>query len=77
MQSSELPQLEPAVVPACRNLRSKGMYVSGTLNPAVDDGTMGDGYCWCSKTQFVKGPDGKYVQRKLCLPDRTCFEAIL
>lgn len=57
----------------CLHLRSKGMYVSGTLDPAVDDGQVGDGHCWCGKTQGMQGPDDKFVGRDLCLPNRTCF----
>jgi hypothetical protein len=70
---------EPAAVtaPACRHLRSKGMYVTGTLNPAVDDGTMGDGHCWCGKTQNSLGPDDQFVGRQRCDSSRTCYEAIL
>jgi hypothetical protein len=62
---------------ACRYLRSKGMYVSGTLNPAVDDGHMGDGHCWCNKTQGPLGPDDNFVERKLCVSGRKCFVSLV
>ena len=62
---------------ACRYLRSKGMYVSGTLNPAVDDGQMGDGHCWCNKTQGPLGPDDNFVERKLCVSGRKCFVSLV
>jgi len=62
---------------ACRYLRSKGMYVSGTLNPAIDDGHMGDGHCWCNKTQGPLGPDDNFVERKLCVSGRKCFVSLV
>ncbi|HXT59912.1 MAG TPA: hypothetical protein VN699_14840 [Pirellulales bacterium] len=62
---------------ACRYLRSKGMYVTGTMNPAVDDGQMGDGHCWCNKTQAVLGPDDGFVERKSCVPGRNCYVALV
>ena len=70
---------ELKVIPgvACRHLRSKGMYVTGTMNPSVDDGNMGDGYCWCNKTQNLLGPDDQFVNREGCDGSRTCYEAIL
>lgn len=61
--------------PACRYLLSKGMYVTGTLDPAIDDGSMGDGNCWCGKTQHVLGPDDGLVARGRCLPGRACYLA--
>ncbi len=42
--------------PMCRHLLSKGMFVSGTLNPSQDDGHMSDGYCWCNQTQGQRVP---------------------
>ena len=63
--------------PACRFLRSKGMYVSGTMNPAVDDGQMGDGHCWCNQTQGMLGPDDEFAERKLCVPGRKCYVALI
>jgi hypothetical protein len=62
---------------ACRYLRSKGMYVSGTLNPAVDDGHMGDGHCWCNNTQGPLGPEDNFVERKLCVSGRKCFVSLV
>ena len=60
---------------ACRHLLSKGMYVTGTLNPAEEDGLMGDGYCWCAQTQNVLGPDNAFVDRQTCSSERTCYES--
>jgi hypothetical protein len=59
----------------CRQLRSKGMYVYGTMDPA-DSGVpgAGDGYCWCLKTMHQFGPDSQGVDRDQCRPGRRCFE---
>jgi len=67
----------PIAQVACRHLRSKGMYVTGTMNPAVDDGHMGDGYCWCNKTQHQLGPDDQFATRDGCDQSRNCYEQIL
>jgi hypothetical protein len=67
----------PIVGAACRHLRSKGMYVTGTMNPRVDDGAMGDGYCWCNKTQNMLGPDDQFVNRDGCDASRPCYEQVL
>lgn len=63
--------------PACAHLRSKGMYITGTLNPAVEDGQIGDGNCWCGETQNVLGPDDALVERGRCIPGRTCFQGMI
>ena len=63
----------PSLGAACRYLLSKGMYVTGTLDPAIDDGSMGDGNCWCGKTQHVLGPDDGLVARGRCVPGRACY----
>jgi len=63
------------IQPMCRHLLSKGMFVAGVLDPAVEDGHMGDGYCWCNKTQGQRGPDSQFVDRELCGVERTCFES--
>ena len=67
----------PIVGVACRHLRSKGMYVTGTMNPRVDDGAMGDGYCWCNKSQNMLGPDDQFVNRVGCDASRPCYEQVL
>lgn len=67
----------PLVQPACRFLRSKNMYVSGTMDPARDDYEFdGDGYCWCSLTQNQMGPDQQVAEREDCIPGRNCYEAL-
>jgi hypothetical protein len=60
---------------ACQHLRSKGMYITGCQNPAVEDGQVGDGHCWCSVTQHALGPDDNFVDRSLCIAGRRCFVA--
>jgi hypothetical protein len=62
---------------ACANLLSKGMYVTGLVNPADDYASMSDGYCWCNKTQNVLGPDDGMVERAACVPGRQCYVARL
>jgi hypothetical protein len=54
------------------------MYVTGRLDPAAEDGEVGDGNCWCNKTQNVLGPDDQLVSRPGCTANgRGCFEAYL
>ncbi|MEX2120403.1 MAG: hypothetical protein WD847_12475 [Pirellulales bacterium] len=79
MSNESKPVNDPsATEAACRYLRSKGMYVTGTMDPARDTGEMGDGNCWCNKTQNVLGPDDGLVDRKLCsASSRTCYQAVL
>jgi hypothetical protein len=60
--------------PTCQHLRSKGMYVSGQRELAEG---IGDGHCWCNKTQHVLGPDDGLVSRTRCDATRRCFQAVL
>ncbi len=60
---------------ACRHLLSKGMYVTGLINPEDEHDQIGDGHCWCGQTQNVLGPDDQFVERRLCIAGRKCFEA--
>jgi hypothetical protein len=71
--TEKLQPAGPARQPACRHLLSKGMYVTGTLDPEVDSGIMGDGYCWCAMTQRQLGPDNAFVERATCIPGRSCY----
>lgn len=57
---------------ACRHLLSKGMFVSGMVDPAEIG--MGDGHCWCNKTQHALGPDDGLVARHKCIVGRRCYE---
>lgn len=67
--------LEVVNQPVCRHLLSKGMFVSGQMNPEADDPEVGDGYCWCNRTAHMLGPDSQLASRQRCLPGRDCFEA--
>lgn len=68
-QSQSTPSAE---LPACRHLLSKGMFVSGMVDPAEIG--MGDGHCWCNKTQNALGPDDGLVARLKCVLGRRCYE---
>ncbi len=63
--------------PACRHLRSKGMYVTGKLDPSEDYSGMSDGNCWCNLTQNVIGPDDGLVDRPECRAGRTCYVPLI
>lgn len=73
MPDANVQPADPLRQPACQHLLSKGMYVTGTLDPEVDSGLMGDGYCWCAKTQRQFGPDNGFVDRVSCVAGRSCF----
>ncbi len=61
---------------ACRHLLSKGMFITGQLDPADDPAEeIGDGNCWCNKTQNVLGPDDGLVDRQDCSAGRSCYES--
>jgi len=69
-------ELEVVTGPACRHLRSKGMYITGQYDPADDPAEeVGDGNCWCNKTQNVLGPDDGLVDRLDCNSQRSCYQA--
>ena len=53
------------------------MFITGCTNPAVEDGQVGDGYCWCGQTQHTLGPDDDFVGRPTCVPGRACFVAMV
>lgn len=60
--------------PACIHLRSKGMYVTGDLDPShYDEVTSHSHNCWCNRTQHVVGPDENSVARHECTPGRDCY----
>ena len=61
--------------PACQHLRSKGMYVTGLMDP-YEDGHS-DGYCWCNQTQNQLGPDDQFVTREACDQSRPCYERVI
>lgn len=70
------PRTQPAASSAgsaaCRHLLSKGMFVSGMIDPA--EVGMSDGHCWCNKTQHALGPDDGLVARHKCIVGRRCYE---
>jgi len=74
--SLNTPSLNIVPQAACRHLLSKGMFVTGLLDPA-DHPTMpmDDGYCWCNLTQSQLGPDDQLVERATCHNGRECYEA--
>ena len=59
---------------ACRHMLSKGMFLTGELDPAVAVTPMSDGYCWCNVTQGQMGPDAQLVERIACQAGRACYE---
>lgn len=61
----------------CLHLLSKGMFVTGQLEPIRQEHGMGDGYCWCNLTQRSTGPDAEFVARNDCRPGRDCYQARL
>lgn len=62
--------------PACVYLRSKGMYVTGQLEPKhVDEILSHDENCWCNLTQHVVGPDESAVDPRRCVAGRECYRA--
>lgn len=66
------PAASSAGSAACRHLLSKGMFVSGMVDPA--EVGMSDGHCWCNKTQHALGPDDGLVGRHKCIIGRRCYE---
>jgi len=69
-------ELEVIQGPACIHLRSKGMYITGRMDPH-EDAEIGDGYCWCNRTQNVLGPDDGLVDRPQCQAGRECYQEVL
>ncbi len=68
-------ELEVVSLPVCRHFLSKGMFVTGEINPADDPvEPTGDGHCWCNQTQNVMGPDNQLVEREICVKTRGCYE---
>lgn len=63
----------PTHEPACVHLRSKAMYVTGSLRNPEHPGEAGTPHCWCNITQHVLGPDRGDVARQRCIPGRDCY----
>lgn len=70
------PELKVLDQPACKHLRSKGMYITGLMNPADDPYGMGDGHCWCNETAGQLGPDRELADRARCNNLRSCYEPL-
>jgi hypothetical protein len=74
--AASLPIVEPEA-PACRHLRSSGMY----LYSDRPDGGTHDEYdntvFWCTKSLKEFGPDDEIAGRLECRdPSRSCYEPI-
>ncbi len=63
--------------PQCVDLRSKGMFVTGQMDPADDGDGHSDGYCWCNQTANMYGPDDQFVDRQQCTSSRPRYKAVL
>jgi hypothetical protein len=64
----------PVTAPPCIHLRSKAMYVTGSLHAPDHPDEQGSQHCWCNITQHVIGPDHKVVNRPNCIAGRSCFQ---
>jgi len=70
------PQGQDSSQPACVYLRSKGMYVTGDLQPTHPDELLSHEHnCWCNLTQQVVGPDEALVDLNRCVAGRECFRS--
>ena len=70
ISDNQLPQITG---PACIHLRSKSMYVHGTLGQTEQTTESNAGACWCNTTQNFMGPDQDYANRHSCVPGRGCY----
>ena len=58
----------------CVNLRWKDLLVYGENPPELGQAQQCEPACWCVKTQFCLGPDGRQVNHSACSPDRSCYK---
>jgi hypothetical protein len=73
----EIDPLKLITEPPCRQLLSKGMFITGDRIPDPATG-IGDGNCWCAHTQSIIGPDDQLVDRPRCSDtSRACYQAVL
>ena len=70
IDNTQLPQITG---PACIHLRSKSMYVHGTLGQTEQTTESTAGSCWCNTTQNFMGPDQEYANRHSCVSGRGCY----
>ena len=62
--------------PACRFLRSKGMYVY-TDGPGGAHDDYDNTIYWCLRTHKSFGPDDDLVEKQYCCdPSRSCYQAL-
>ena len=66
---------EPITTPPCAYLRSKAIFVTGSLDRPNHADEEGSDYCWCNLTQHIIGPDDDDVSRRRCVPGRGCFRS--
>ena len=64
----------PITSAPCIHMRSKAIYVMGSLKSSHHPDEEGSGDCWCNKTQHIMGPDREIVARTVCTPGRSCYE---
>ena len=59
----------------CRNLRTKGMFVSGYEGPPPEVPYPPDtAVYWCNASGWAMGPDSRPVNPERCAKGRGCFE---
>ena len=60
----------------CRNLRTKGMFVSGYEGPPPELPFAPDTAAfWCNLSGWAMGDDNRPVNPGRCVPGRGCFES--
>jgi hypothetical protein len=62
---------------ACKNLRTKKMYIPAQADEAFvasEDGSGGAPHCWCNCTLTEIGPDDGQVNSQACRSSRSCYE---
>ena len=64
----------PITSPPCIHMRSKAMYVTGSIHAPDHADEDGSHYCWCNVTQHILGPDQQNVDRPQCVPGRSCYQ---
>ncbi len=71
------PPAETQTGPACRHLRSKGMYVYTDDMEYGFDHNYDSSLFWCLKTMKAFGPDDDMVEKESCCrPDRACYQPL-
>jgi hypothetical protein len=65
--------------PACKNLRTKKMYIPAVAQESLEVGadnqqSAHSSHCWCNRTLSEAGPDDRAVGAQVCTSTRSCFE---